>query len=52
MWNLPGQGIEPVPPALAGGFSNIEPQGKSSGSLFVPYFVTLAGDFISEPWFL
>ena len=52
MWNLPGPGIEPVSPALAGGFSNVEPPGKSSSSLFVPYLVTLAGDFTSEPWFL
>jgi len=28
MWNLPGPGIEPVSPVLAGGFSNIEPQGS------------------------
>lgn len=52
MWSLPGPGMEPVPPELAGGFSNIEPPGKSSSSLFVPYLVTLAGDFTSEPWFL
>ena len=44
--------MEPVPPELAGGFSNIDPPGKSSSSLFVPYLVTLAGDFTSEPWFL
>ena len=52
VWNLPGPGIEPVSPAFAGGFSNVEPPGKSSSSLFVPYLVTLAGDFTSEPWFL
>ena len=29
MWNLPGQGIEPVYPALAGRFSTIGAPGKS-----------------------
>ena len=29
MWNLPGPGIEPVSPALAGGFSATVPPGKS-----------------------
>jgi len=28
MWDLPGSGIEPVSPALAGGFSTTEPPGK------------------------
>ena len=28
MWDLPGPGIEPVSPALAGGFFTIEPPGK------------------------
>ena len=30
MWDLPGPGIEPVSPALAGGFLTTAPQGKSS----------------------
>ena len=29
MWDLPGPGIEPLSPALAGGFSTIAPPGKS-----------------------
>ena len=29
MWDLPRPGIEPVPPALAGGFSTTAPPGKS-----------------------
>ena len=29
MWDLPGPGIEPVSPALAGGFFTTEPPGKS-----------------------
>ena len=29
MWNLPGPGIEPVSPALAGGFLTTVPSGKS-----------------------
>ena len=28
MWDLPGSGIEPVFPALAGGFFTTEPPGK------------------------
>ena len=28
MWDLPGPGIEPVPPALAGGFLTTAPTGK------------------------
>ena len=30
MWNLPRPGIEPVSPALAGGFFTTEPPGKSA----------------------
>ena len=29
MWDLPGPGIEPVTPALAGGFLTTAPPGKS-----------------------
>ena len=29
MWNLPGPALEPVSPALAGGFSTTAPPGKS-----------------------
>ena len=29
MWNLPGPGLEPVSPALAGGFLTTSPPGKS-----------------------
>ena len=32
MWNLPGPGMEPVSPALAGIFLTIGPPGKSSFS--------------------
>ena len=28
MWNLPGSGLEPVSPALAGGFLTTAPPGK------------------------
>ena len=31
MWDLPEPGIEPVSPALSGGFSTTEPPGKSKG---------------------
>ena len=29
MWDLPGPGLEPASPALAGGFLTTEPPGKS-----------------------
>ena len=34
MWDLPGPGIEPVSPALAGGFLTTVPPGKSCASVF------------------
>ena len=34
MWYLPGPGLEPMSPALAGGFLTAEPQGKSLMGLF------------------
>ena len=35
MWNLPGPGIKPVSPALAGGFLTTGPPGKSCFSVYV-----------------
>ena len=34
MWDLPGPGIEPMSPALEGGFFTTEPPGKSLDSEF------------------
>ena len=34
MWDLPGQGLEPVPPALAGGFLTTAPPGKPGEDAF------------------
>lgn len=36
MWGLPGSGIEPGCPALAGGFFTTEPQEKLPNSVVVP----------------
>ena len=36
MWDLPGPGVEPMSPALAGGFYTTEPSGKLSGKETVP----------------
>ena len=33
MWNFPGPGIEPTPPALAGGFLTAGPSGKSGSTV-------------------
>ena len=35
MWDLPGPGLEPVPPALAGGFLTTAPPGKSMSGFFL-----------------
>ena len=34
MWDLPGPGINPMDPAVAGGFLTTEPPGKSSPTVF------------------
>ena len=34
MWDLPRPGLEPVSPALAGGFSTTAPPGKPNGKHF------------------
>ena len=34
-WHDPGPGLEPVSPALAGGFLTTVPPGKSSGELLL-----------------
>ena len=38
MWDLPGPGIKPVSPALAGGFLTTVPPGKSLYDVFENYF--------------
>ena len=35
MWDLPGPGVEPMSPALAGGFLNTGPPGKPCVPLFI-----------------
>ena len=37
MWDLPGTGVKPMCPALAGGFFTTEPPGKSLVPLFKKY---------------
>ena len=38
MWDLPGPGIEPVSPAMAGGFSTTAPPGKPAFHFFTDLF--------------
>ena len=38
MWDLPGRGIEPVSPALAGGFLTTTPPGKSRLVIYLSIF--------------
>ena len=37
IWDLPGPGLEPVSPALAGGFLTTAPPGKSQAFLFLSF---------------
>ena len=37
MWDLPGPGIEPMSPALAGGFLTTVPPGKSPIKVFLTH---------------
>ena len=39
MWDLPRPGLEPVSPALAGGFSTTAPPGKPHHSFFICSFI-------------
>ena len=39
MWDLAGPGLEPVFPALAGGFLTTAPPGKSQHLLFVDFLM-------------
>ena len=39
MWDLPGPGLEPVSPALAGGFLTTAPPGKPRILFFIFYFL-------------
>ena len=38
MWDLPGPGIEPVSPALAGGFLTTAPPGKSLNDILLTVY--------------
>ena len=47
MWDLPGPGLEPVSPALAGGFLTTAPPGKSLRDyLTVPLLFLFESNFI------
>ena len=41
MWGLPGSGIKPMSPALAGGFFTREPPGKAAQGLLFLFLVLL-----------
>ena len=41
MWDLPGPGLEPVSPALAGGFLTTAPPGKSLSHCFFKIYSVL-----------
>ena len=47
MWNLPGPGLEPVSPPLAGGFLTTAPLGKPSLVKFIPRYFILFDSIVS-----
>ena len=49
MWDLPGPGLKPVSPALAGGFLTTEPPGKpTKPTLTCDPAITLLGSYTKE----
>ncbi|XP_049553846.1 uncharacterized protein LOC101280547 [Orcinus orca] len=48
MWGLPGPGLKPVSPALAGRFLTTAPPGKSRRMLFVPSYLCYASGRIRK----
>ena len=49
MWDLPGPGLEPVSPALAGGFLTTVPPGKSLSLVDLMVMLTLTVVFVKSP---
>ena len=49
MWDLPGPGIEPVPPALAGGLLTTAPPGKPLTYMFYVYMYVLTFTLFFNP---
>ena len=53
MWDLPGPGLEPVSPELAGGFLTIAPPGKPRVCCFKPFkFVIIYSEAIENKYTL
>ena len=48
MWDPPRPGLEPVSPALAGGFSTTAPPGKPASRLLIMNFATPSSHLLSE----
>ena len=48
MWDLPGPGLEPMSPALAGGFLTTEPPGNSQD---IEFYQTLSTSIEMIIWF-
>ena len=51
MWDLPRPGLEPVSPALAGGFLTTVPPGKPYFLTYKLYFLIQRTNFYQEQWF-
>ena len=48
MWDLPGLGLEPVSPALAGRFLTIAPPGKPLSYVFINLFSVICVCLVSN----
>ena len=51
MWNLPGSGIKPLSPALAGGFFTTEPPGKLTNLNWFALFTKIKKNYSSSESF-
>ena len=52
MWDLPGPGLEPVSPALAGGFLTTVPPGKPHSDKFLNYNIFICFFFLLQKCFV
>ena len=48
MWDLPRPGLEPVSPALAGGFSTTAPPGKPNMGIFLTYLFLFCNSYFER----
>ena len=52
MWDLPGPGLEPTSPALAGGFLTTAPSGKSDSHIYFLLYIKVRQGYYPLVWHL